>query len=314
MRRALDVIKYIVIVLAYGFVIYKTFTYKNYVALLESVASFSMPSLLYVLLFVVFLPLNIGLEAEKWKRLVSPVCVISFFDSVKSVLVGFVGALSTPNKLGDFPIRSIYMPEGKRAAATAAGFIGSWVQIVVIIKCGLPSLFFLERTGAFELPNVMVYVVLVLLSLMFIVTLFFLLPYFSKLISRSNTFVVYLYNISKVLKSFTIKQIFEVSLLTCIRYLVFSFQFYIALLAFGVDLAFVDALYAIPVVYLLITITPSIVFTDLIVRTSYSVMVLSVFSSNILSISLASTFVWFVNTVFPMIVGSILMFNKSAKS
>jgi hypothetical protein len=68
-----------------------------------------------------------------------------------------------------------------------------------------------------------------------------------------------------------------------------------------------QALIAIPTNYLFVTFTPSVAFSEAAVRSSYAVLVIGFFSSNIVGIALAGMCIWMINFVIPMMVGSIIM-------
>ncbi|HET9430922.1 MAG TPA: hypothetical protein VFO70_07085, partial [Chitinophagaceae bacterium] len=57
---------------------------------------------------------NWSLEAIKWKISVRPIQEISFFRSFKAVLSGISFSVSTPNRVGEYLGRVLYMDEGNR--------------------------------------------------------------------------------------------------------------------------------------------------------------------------------------------------------
>jgi hypothetical protein len=63
------------------------------------------------------------------------------------------------------------------------------------------------------------------------------------------------------------------------------------------------------VVFLLMTIIPSIALVELGVRGEISLRIMGIFSANSLGIGLTSITIWFVNLIIPAILGSLFMLN-----
>ena len=76
---------------------------------------------------------------------------------------------------------------------------------------------------------------------------------------------------------------------------------------FGVNLAPIQALIAIPANYLFVTYTPSIAFSEAAVRSSYAILFIGAFSTQLVGIALAGVCIWVVNFILPLFLGSIVM-------
>lgn len=310
MKKLLTILKYLCIIFAYAFIIYKAFFFHDYIELFHGLTTFSI----YLLFIILLLPLNILLEAFKWKTLIKSIHVISIPEAIKSVLIGIVGGLSTPNKIGDFPVRTLYMPAHTRVPATIIGYIGSWIQTIVIALTGIISLALLIKHNNFQMQhsNTYTHIVLVVIIILFIT--FCTLPLIAQRLNNTNNTPSWLKTIIRAISELTLKQFHKLILITLARYIVFSFQFFLALKLFGIDLSLSQAFLSIPSMYLLISITPSFAISDLIVRTSYASLIIGLFSTNILAISLASSSIWTINCLVPMIIGSILMCSNKIKA
>ena len=86
------------------------------------------------------------------------------------------------------------------------------------------------------------------------------------------------------------------------------------LLFMGVSLAPVEALVAIPTIYLLVTYTPSFVASEAVVRGSYAVLILSAFDANEVGMALSGILLWCVNFCVPMLMGSWLLRRSGSMS
>jgi len=99
----------------------------------------------------------------------------------------------------------------------------------------------------------------------------------------------------------------QIMLISLGRYVVFCTQFFFMLRFLGVDLSMEQALISIPTSYLFVTFTPSFAFSDVAVRSSYAVLVIGVFSGQVVSIALAGACIWLVNFVIPLLVGLVVL-------
>jgi hypothetical protein len=99
--------------------------------------------------------------------------------------------------------------------------------------------------------------------------------------------------------------------LSLVRYLVFSLQFYLLLCAFGVPISYPNGMMLIGLVYLLMTIIPTIALTELGVRGSVSLYVFALFLTPLglwtetigLGVASATTSLWLINLAFPALLG-----------
>ena len=60
---------------------------------------------------------NWGIEARKWQVLLRTLQPVSFFTAYKSVLSGVTLSINTPNRIGEYGGRILYVQEGKRIKA-----------------------------------------------------------------------------------------------------------------------------------------------------------------------------------------------------
>ena len=106
-------------------------------------------------------------------------------------------------------------------------------------------------------------------------------------------------------------------LLSLLRYLVFSLQFYLLLKAFDLNLPYLKAMMLIGLVYLLVTIIPTIALSELGVRGSVSLFVFAIYLEPLgnwsdqaaLAVASASTILWLINLAFPALLGVLFVYS-----
>ena len=93
-----------------------------------------------VLLLIFF---NWGFEAKKWQLLLRPLQSLTFFTALKSVLTGIAFSINTPNRIGEYGGRILYVEEGKRIKAISLSIAGSISQLILTLFMGSLGLSYL---------------------------------------------------------------------------------------------------------------------------------------------------------------------------
>jgi uncharacterized membrane protein YbhN (UPF0104 family) len=292
------IIRSLIIVATIGFLVYQLFFKKNIVELFNDLVAKTDATFFYFYLIVVLLmPLNWLLEAAKWRFLISPKEKISLFTSLKAVFAGVSISSLSPNRVGEYFGRIFVLKKTGFWQAVVMTVLGSISQTMVTFVFG---------TNAIFLVLIILAVFLAYLNIERAGRWFKSLN--SKYLKYLNVLAVYSKN--------DLLKVFGISLL---RYFVFSTQFYLTLLAFGIDLN-IFLLYAIIFsIFLLNTILPTIAIFEIGVRGSISLAVFTFFYSSFkaelippdIEVVLASTIVWFTNLIVPSVIG--LFFIKDIR-
>lgn len=265
-------------------------------------------------LIIILALVNWGLEARKWQLLMKPLQNMSFFRAYKSVLSGLALSLNTPNRMGEYGGRILYVKDGIRIKAISLSIAGSISQLIVTLFLGCGGLLFwlYFQNGYLHsmmgLPVFWIKILLLISSLVSVVlTLFFFrLSWLIKLIEKIPTaakFVKYI----NVLEEFTAKLLLRLLSLSFFRYLVFVIQYILMLQVLHVEIYWIDAFWVISILFLVLAIVPSFAIADLGIRGKFSTELLSIYSVNTVGI-LGTTFgIWFINLFIPALAGSIFI-------
>ena len=123
---------------------------SSYVLLLKK--SIQAKGVLILILVFCLMLLQWTLEAKKWQLLMKPIDEISMRTALSAIFRGISFSMSTPNRLGEFAGRILFLPNSMRLAGTSLTFIGNFAQLIVTLIFGCASLFlidpFLLATGA----------------------------------------------------------------------------------------------------------------------------------------------------------------------
>lgn len=266
--------------------------------------------LVFILMFI-----NWGIEAAKWQRLISPLERFSFSKSVKSVLAGCSITMLTPNRIGEYGGRIMYVAEEHRLKAISLTILGSISQLTITMLMGSVGLLVLRSfpeseklLGSFPsyLNNVLLYVSLIVTVILLFI--YFKVHFFLKIVGRIRILKGVMKYV-EVVDIFSGKQLLRILFLSFFRYMVFILQYVVLLQVMGVDIAWLLSFWILTIFYLTMVMLPTIGFIELPVRATASLKLLSIYSGNVLGIQAAAFGIWLINLVIPAIMGSLLIFG-----
>lgn len=258
----------------------------------------------YLILCILLMPVNLGIETCKWKILASSAQPISYKESLKSLLGGIAISLITPNRIGEYPGRILYLQPKNTIRLISVSVLGAFAQFVNLFLFGIMGLIFynIHFPGDWQ-KMVLAGSVLVFL---FTVVVFFRFEYMAKYFEhlswfrRFNTY-------SYLLKRFTLKEQLTILGLSGIRFMVFTAQYLILLRWMNITFSPVEGFCMAALFFWAIAVIPSIALAELGIRGQVSLFLFHNFSENTIGILAATIGLWCINLVIPAIVGSILL-------
>lgn len=264
-------------------------------------------ALCFVLILMV---VNWGIEAFKWRFIVAPVQQLSFLNAFAGTLAGASVSLMTPNRTGEFVGRVMFVRPEVRISASALTVLGSVSQVLITLVVGSACLAYMHWTGrVLPVPAgwPLHQTVLLPLLISLVASVFFLRPVLLRRILDKLPFLRrYDHHFSVLSEQRTIT-LLTVLLLSFLRYGVFVAQFVLLLGIFGSALSSADAVLAVPVIFLLTTVSPTMMLTELGVRAGVAVAMLVPLGASLEGATWATTLVWSINVLLPALVGSLIL-------
>jgi len=273
--------------------------------------AFGSSKILLLLSVILLMPVHWSLETYKWMMAVRKVQVINFARALKAILSGIAFSISTPNSIGEYVGRVLFMDDGNRIKAIALTVVANLSQLIITMLMGTVALFFLKDKliQSDFLSEPMFYATLSI-SIFILITLtliFFRLSLFIKIINKLPATSKFAWAVEAVehVNATLLVRFLSISVL---RFVVFSLQYFLLFRFFGVDVSVVECWLGISVMFLVMAAIPTIaLFTDVGIKNELSIKLIGIFSSNSLGISLTTLSVWFINLVFPAVVGSLII-------
>lgn len=267
--------------------------------------------MIYLLVALILIPVNWGLEALKWKNSIRHLNNISFRHAFKAVLSGVSFSVTFPNRIGEYLGRVIYLPEGHRLKAISATIVSSYAQLLITLIGGCLGMVLLKNYLIISLTPVLWYrfIIYGLTSTTFLLLLLYFniagsVSWFHRWIKNQK----YLYLV-EALKEFSWPILIQLLFISLVRYLVFLIQYFLVFELFGVDLSPVVIAEVMSVVFLFMAVVPSIALLEIGIRGEICLKLIGLFSANALGTGLTSVTVWLINLILPAIAGSLFLVN-----
>nr|WP_294943437.1 lysylphosphatidylglycerol synthase domain-containing protein [uncultured Mucilaginibacter sp.] len=302
-------LKAAILVLAFYF-IYHKFSNKNsdlkqFEGLIARISRREVITTLSAVVFLMFI--NWLLESLKWQYLSRRLVKISVWEAIEAVFCGLTWAIFTPNRIGEFGGRVMFLPNRKRIHGVFAMAVGAFAQNVITNVAGvLASLWFIYT---FLNINNWLFIGIAALSLVFLGLL--LACYFNIkwLVSLLDTikFLKKYHRFFDIMERYQANELLVVIGYSTARFLVFSFQYYLVIHLLLPALPSAPMMLTVLVFIFIQSAMPSLDLLDIGVR-SFTAMHLFLYITNQqIAIIAAVSSIWLINLIIPAIMGSVFV-------
>lgn len=274
-------------------------------------------------LVLLLLPVNILIESYKWKFLIDKIEKVKLNKAFTAVLTGISVSMFLPNRVGDYLGRVFVLKYASHIKGILVTIIGSISQMLTTFLAGGMALIFAmplfyDFSNSVTRPLYFGLIVVILLFNAFLMLMYFnvgLLKVISVNIFKKRKEQIERY--AEVFTMYNKLELLRIFSLSILRFGVFSFQFYLMLHIFGIEMKYPEAMKIISLIYLALTVIPTIAITELGVRGSVAVSLFSFFLADSalwteytsISVLAASSVVWLINLALPGMAGAIFVFR-----
>ena len=271
-KRIYHLIEWLVALAACGYLIYRMAIFDDYVTLWATLRNMSWPQIAALVLCVALMPVNMSLEAWRWKTLLP----MSWREAHQQVYYSKLAGLITPWRLGEYPARALLRNEWPQTLSMGA--VGSATMTFAIVLAGLVSLVILVFLDQLVQLSLAYY-----LLVSFVLILLILALVFAPRLLRRWAEVLH-------------RLILMCTAQSLVRLACWCVQLALVLYALGAYQSPITN-YQLPIYYLLITITPNVPIAEVGVRGAWAIMV---FGS--MNAALAGVLLWVINTLLPCLI------------
>ncbi len=255
---------------------------------------------------VLLVGVNWGLESLKWQRLIYPLERLSFAGSFKSVLCGVTVSMLTPNRTGEYAGRILTLQNEGRVKAIPLALAGSYAQLIANLTLGFSglSLFCFGYYGLSYFYTIIGLSVALLLmgGALFLYYRLNNLPrlFRGKYLEKVAQFTA-------PLKQTGVRTLSILLIWSMLRYLVYTFQYFLLLLAFGIPIGWMEAWILISSIFFVQTFVPSVALAELGVRGNLALYFIGFTGSASAAILSAAFSLWMLNLIIPSIFGLVFI-------
>ncbi len=259
---------------------------------------------IYLVVCVALMLANTSLEGYKWYLLSNAAGDIGYRTAYGSYLAGVAFSIVTPNRIGEYPGRVLYLRAGNTFRYVTVSVIGVLSQLWTVYLFGLFGLVYYNIYYPAMLPKIALGFCLISNVAAAIVFLKFgdWLPRLQQF-SWLRRFGVY----GKLLNRVDLKKQTLVLAISIARFAIFTAQYLILMKWLNVDLPAFDGFMLCALFFWVMAVIPSVSLTELGVRGSVSLYLFQHFSTNTVGMLAATAGIWFLNLIVPSIIGSILI-------
>jgi hypothetical protein len=259
---------------------------------------------IYLLFCLVLVPLNLAVEAFKWQLLVAHAQKIRFSRALNSVLSGIAFSLVTPNRLGEYPGRLLFLRQQNTPRLVSVSVLGAFAQLIALFSFGLTGLLYYNlRFPGLTAQVALCGTVLVVILLLFIYKKY---DWWATRIEKIK-WLAQFKTYRAELHAFTYREKAQVILISLARFAVFTGQYFLLLRWFRVDLPLLDGYLLSALFFWAMAVIPTISLAEIGIRAKVALFLFTPFSGNSAGILGATVLLWVVNLALPAIAGSILM-------
>lgn len=247
---------------------------------------------------------NSFLESYKWFLLSSWAEPVKYRHALASYLAGIAFSIITPNRIGEYPGRILYMGGSNTFRYINISVSGIVSQLAGIYCIGFIGLLYYNYTFSAPLAKAALAACILINILIALVYWRFdaWLPYMAqnKYLRR---FALY----GKLMNRVSTSNKIRVLALSILRVSVFTAQYLFLLRWLNVDVPPVQGFCLAALFFWIMAVVPSLALTELGVRGAVSLYVFQHVSANTIGILAATGGIWLLNLIVPSVLGSILI-------
>jgi len=256
---------------------------------------------------VALMLVNWVLEAVKWKYLTRDLQRMSLWRSIEAIFCGLTWAIFTPNRLGEYGGRVLFLPPHKRVYGVFVMGVGQFAQGTITNVVGTTALLWFLYT--FIHPNswlmLLAFVIGVALVL-FLLTCYFNIKWLASWLSRISFLKKYS-RFFEIIGKYKTSHLIKVMLFGLARFSVFSFQYYLVIHLL------IPTLPAFPVMMMVFnnffiqSALPTLDLIDVGLRGMTASTFFGYITNQQIAVIAAVSSIWLTNLIIPAILGSVFV-------
>ncbi|MGF7078764.1 hypothetical protein [Mucilaginibacter sp. UYCu711] len=248
-------------------------------------------------------------ECLKWQHVTQKLVKISLWESIEGVFCGLTWAIFTPNRIGEYGGRVMFLPPRKRIHGVFVMAVAGFGQNVLTNVLGAFALIWFCFT--FLHLNGWLLALITILGLAF-ASLFIIAFFNIKWIVRwlnNISFLRKYHRFFDIMGEYGFKEMVNIMYFCITRFSIFSFQYYLVIHLLIPTIPFIDVILLVFIVFFIQSALPSLDLLDVPVRATAAATVFAYVTDQQIAIIAAFSSIWLINLIIPAILGSVFIFK-----
>ena len=301
-------LKLAILVLAFVFIYHRINNNKNLKQFENLIGNISHNQVVITMSFVMLLMVvNWVLESLKWKYLTRELTEITTWQAIEAVFCGLTWAIFTPNRIGEYGGRVLFLPNRKRIHGVFAMGVGSFGQNVITNVLGLIALMWFGFT--YHPINIWLIVggSLIAIGVMALFLVFYFnIGWLVTLLNRIR-FLKQYHRFFDILGRYKMAQLLNVMWFCLARFFVFSFQYYLVIHLLMPELPIFPVMMMVFILFFIQSALPSLDLLDIGVRNFTASIFFVYITDQKIAVMAAVSSIWLINLIIPAILGSVFV-------
>lgn len=252
------------------------------------------------------MPLNMAIEVFRWKLLASTARLLSNSEAWRSYFAGIALSLITPNRIGEYPGRILYLKQKNTIRLISVSILGAFAQLIALFLYGVAGLIYYNSffPGHWQMLVLIICCAALLLMLLLFFRFEQWIAYFEqvKWFRRIRTY-------GQLIRRFSFREQTVVLGLSVLRIAVYLLQLLLLLQWMEISLLSISGFFMAALYFWSVSVIPSIAFAELGVRGHVSIFLFHHLTQNTVGILAATFGLWCINLLVPALVGCILLWR-----
>ena len=248
-------------------------------------------------------------EALKWKYITRELANITTWQAIEAVFCGLTWAVFTPNRIGEYGGRVMFLPNRKRIHGVFAMAVGSFGQNVITNVLGLTALIWFAFT--FLHLNIALSLAFALAAFGFVsllVIFYFNIGWLVTLLNRIKFLKKY-HRFFDILGRYHTRELLNIMWFCLSRFFVFSFQYFLVIHLLMPGMQVFPMMMMVFILFFIQSALPSLDLLDVGVRSMTASTFFAYITNENIAVMAAVSSIWFINLIIPAILGSVFVFK-----
>ncbi|MDN3550909.1 lysylphosphatidylglycerol synthase domain-containing protein [Mucilaginibacter aquaedulcis] len=258
---------------------------------------------------VLLMVVNWLLEAFKWRYLTKTLVNITLWEAVEAVFCGLTWAISTPNRVGEYGGRVMFLPNRKRIHGVFAMAVGAFGQIIMTNLLGLIAIVWLFYNYIPVSTWLFCLIILVSVLTMGILLIFFFnIKWIVNLLDRIGFLKKY-HKFFEIMGRYKKRELLNVLGYSMARYVTFTIQYCFVFHLLIPQFAFFPMVMMLFVYFFVTSAVPSLDLLDVGVRSFTASHLFAFVTDQKIAVIAGVSSIWLINLIIPAILGSLFVFK-----